>query len=389
MSVAIALAAKGANVVLLEKSSNFCEIGAGLQLSPNATSILDEWGLLNSLCKYAVRPDKLVLKAGRNGKVLVHMDVQAISQKRWKAPFITIHRSDLQTVLRAAVEKNPLIDFKADHEVISYSSSLDLGFTIKILHNKTIKVITSGMLIGCDGVWSHMRASLSERANFSGYIAWRATMAVEKLSGAFAKLNDPCGITIWMMRGKHFVFYPLRNGKIFNFVAVTHSKNSTSIWSKNKNRRKLILSCKGWNLAIANLIKEITQWTFWPIFKMPFPRFLGPSGEIFLGDASHAITPFAAQGAGMAVEDAAALASALSINTVSRSRALSLFDHERCNRLKDVARRGDFNQLVYHSSGPFAFARNIVMKNRSSEKFLIDLDWLYSYKASEFSQNAK
>ncbi|RCL04102.1 MAG: salicylate hydroxylase [Candidatus Tokpelaia sp. JSC189] len=385
MSVAIALAAKGINVTLFEKSSSLREVGVGLQLTPNVTSILREWGLLDNLYKHAVEFDRLDLKNGIDGKTLVHIDVQTISQKHWKAPYISIHRADLQTVLKAEIDKNPLIEFKADHEVISYEGSWDLGFATKILHNRTTKIILGQILIGCDGVWSPMRASFSERANFSGYIAWRTTMAAEKLSADFTQLNGPRIITIWMGKNGHFISYPLKNGGLFNFVAITRDKNLGSACSENGDRSKLLGFYKDWHSAITNVIRQAPQWTFWPLFKMPFPRFLGPSGEIFLGDASHAITPFAAQGAAMAIEDAAALASVFSINAMPTSQTFFLFDRERRKRLKAVAKRGDFNRFIYHASGPFAFARNMVMKIRPAEKFLTDLDWLYSYNATNFS----
>jgi len=387
MSAALALAAKGVQVTLFEKNARLHEVGAGLQLAPNATSLLRKWGLLDSLYNYAVEPDRLDLKNGKSGKTLVHMDIQAMSQKRWNAPYLTIHRADLQTVLKTAVDDNPLIDFKADHEVVSYGGSWDMGFAAKILHDKTTEIISGQTLIACDGVWSQMRASLSERAGFSGYIAWRATLAAEELPAAFVRANGPRTASAWMGKNGHFVSYPLKGGKIFNFIAITRGKSPGPTWSKDGDTNKLLGFYKGWHPAITDVIRQASQWTFWPLFKMPFPRFLGPSGEIFLGDASHAVTPFAAQGAAMAIEDAAALASALSITSLTKAEALSLFDYERRRRLKAVAKRGDFNRLVYHASGPFAFARNMVMKTRSAEKFLTDLDWLYGYNATSFSQN--
>jgi len=386
MSAAVALAAKGISVTLIERNSCLDEVGAGLQLAPNATSLLHAWGVLESLYDHAVEPDGIALKNGRTGRTLVHMDVQAISRKRWKAPYITIHRADLQTALKTEIDRNPLIDFKSGYDLISCSGSPATGFETEIMHDKTAGKISCPLLVCCDGVWSRMRANLSENAMFSGYIAWRATLVVEELPPEFFQVNGPKTVGAWMGENGHFVIYPLKGGRVFNFVAITRGQTSGPAWSKNGDTDTLLNSFDGWHPAITGVIRHARQWTFWPLFKMPFPRFLGPSEEIFLGDASHAVTPFAAQGATMAIEDAAALAAALSSVSLPRRKALSLFKSERCKRIKAVARRGDFNRLVYHASGPLAFARNLVMQARPAEKFLTDLDWLYGYDATEFWQ---
>jgi len=384
MSTALALAAKGIKAILLEKAPRPDEVGAGLQLAPNATCLLRAWGVLDNLYDHAVEPDGIDLKDGTSGKTLMHMNVQAISRKRWKAPYITVHRADLQTALKTAIDKNPLIDFKTGYEITSCSGSSNSGFEAEIIQGKIREKISGLLLASCDGVWSQMRANLSEQAVFSGYVAWRATLALEEIPATFLQTNGLKTVGVWTGKNGHFVAYPLKNGKVYNFVAIIHGQNPGPVWSKDGDNSILLDSFRDWYPAITDVINHVRQWTFWPLFKMPFPRFLGPSGEIFLGDASHAVTPFAAQGAAMAIEDAAAFAAALSDINLTRAEALALFKDERCKRLKAVARRGDFNRFVYHVSGPLAFARNLVMKIRPAEKFLTDLDWLYGYDATRF-----
>ncbi|AQS41513.1 MAG: Salicylate hydroxylase [Candidatus Tokpelaia hoelldobleri] len=390
MAAALALAGKGVKVQLFEKATQLSEVGAGVQIGPNATAQLNEWGVLDSVYTHAVEPEHLALRDGTSGKSLVEMDLYNTAYKRWgiadeqqRSPYFTIHRADLQSALYEGIKQDPLIDCRFGHEIVSYSGSAEAGFSLEVSHGETTETIQAPLLIGCDGVWSKMRARLGEKSVFSGYVAWRATIDATSLPLSFLNLINRQAVTAWMGPEGHFVTYPLRKGKIFNFVLITEGENIGETWSKKGDTAKLLHYFKGWNTALADIIKA-GGWTWWPLFKMPTVRFLGPDNEIFLGDASHAVTPFAAQGAAMALEDAAALAETVVRQDVPLLQALKLFDTERQKRLKAVARRGDFNRCVYHASGPVAFARNLVMKLRPADSFLSDLDWLYGYDSTAF-----
>lgn len=384
MSAALALAAKGFCVTVFEKAPRLHDVGAGFQLAPNTISTLREWGVLDTLYNNAAEPAGIDLKDGINGRTLMHMDIKAISRKRWQEPYLTIHRADLQGALQTAIAKNPLISLETGHEVVSCSGTAMSGFDIEVTQGKNIKKSAAPLLLCCDGVWSRLRARIGEQALFSGYIAWRATLAAEKIPPRFLHSGADTTVSVWMGKKGHFITYPLRGGRIYNFVAITRGQNPGASWSQKGKAEELLHCFAGWHPAVGDVIRQAPQWTFWPLFKMPFSRFLGPSGEIFLGDAAHAITPFAAQGAAMAIEDAAALAAALAAERLSQAQALARFDEERRKRLKAVARRSDFNRFVYHAAGPLALARNLVMKARPAEKFLADLDWLYGYDATHF-----
>lgn len=390
MAAALALASKGIRVQLFEKATQFSEVGAGVQIGPNATARLNDWGVLNPIYDYAVEPERLALRDGTSGKSLIAMDLSATTQQRrgiadkqQRSPYFTIHRADLQNALYEGVKQNPLIECRFGHEIVSYSGSVESGFSLQVSYSETTETIQTPLLIGCDGVWSKMRALLGEKSVFSGYVAWRATIDTTGLPLSFLNLIDRQAVTAWVGPKGHFVTYPLRKGKVFNFVLITEGKNIGETWSKKGDTAKLLHYFKSWNTALTDIIKA-GDWTYWPLFKMPTVRFLGPGNEIFLGDASHAVTPFAAQGAAMAFEDAAALAETLTRQDVLLLQSLKFFDSERQKRLKAVARRGDFNRFVYHASGPVALARNLVMKLRPPDSFLSDLDWLYGYDSTAF-----
>jgi len=316
MSAAIALANKGIKVTLLEKEPYPHEAGAGIQLAPNATSLLHAWGVLDSLYEDAVEPDKISLKDGRTSHTLMQMAICSLSRQRWKAPYITIHRADLQTALKKVVDRIPLITFKAGHEIVSYAGSALSGFRIKILHGHTTSEISTPCLINCDGIRSKMRKKLSEQAIFSGYTAWRTTLMIRQGLPVFLDIDDSNIVCVWMGANGHFITYPLKNGQYYNFVAITMREHDPhSMKHSGKVGGDMLVSFfKGWHPTVVDMIQHVQKWTCCPIFHMPFPRFFGPAGEIFLGDASHALTPFTAQGAAMAIEDAAALAHALAVN---------------------------------------------------------------------------
>ncbi|WP_375629424.1 FAD-binding protein [Bartonella sp. TT67HLJMS] len=392
LSTALALAHKGIASTIIEKCKQLETIGAGIQLTPNATSILARWELLNKLTEVATIPHFLELKDGLSLKIHLRAHLINLTEKYWKAPYMTIHRAALQKILYDAVIENPLIKYKAGETIVSSTQS---ATNIKI---KTIKIDTTTeqlhstpLLIGCDGVWSTLRqqSPFHERANFSGFIAWRATTTFDNLPQKFrSSLQNMKTITAWMGPQNHLVVYPIQSSeKIFNFVAITHGENSKEGWAHKGDKEKLKSLFKGWNSKILQIFDHIDEWSYWPLFQMKQNRFIGLERQVFVGDCAHAALPFAAQGAAMAIEDAATLAEALSLKNFSLTKALSLYETTRTPRIVAVKKRGDFNRLAYHATGPIAIARNLMMKIRTPESIMSDLNWLYMYDAMNSIKN--
>lgn len=146
-------------------------------------------------------------------------------------------------------------------------------------------------------------------------------------------------------------------------------------------KEKLLSLFNDWNPQILQIFDNIGEWSYWPLFQMKYNRFLGLKQQVFVGDCAHAALPFAAQGAAMAIEDAAILAEVLSMNNLSLTEAISLYEKIRKPRITAVKKRGNFNRLVYHATGPVAIMRNLITKIRSPESIMSDLDWLYNYDA--------
>lgn len=392
LSTALALAHKGIASTIIEKCKQLETIGAGIQLTPNATSILAHWKLLNKLTEVAIIPDFLELKDGISLKTRLHAHLINLTEKYWKAPYMTIHRAALQKILYNAVIENPLIQYKAGETIISSThSATNIKITTTKTDTATKQLYSTPLLIGCDGVWSTLRqqSPFYEKASFSGFIAWRATTTCDNLPQSFrSSLHNMKTITAWMGPNNHLVVYPLQSSeKIFNFVAITHGENSREGWAHKGDKEKLKSLFKDWNSKILQIFDHIDEWRYWPLFHMKQNRFLGLERQVFVGDCAHAALPFAAQGAAMAIEDAATLAEALSLKDLSLTKALSLYEKTRTPRLEKVKKRANFNRLSYHATGPIAIARNFMMKIRTPESIMSSLHWLYRYDAINSIKN--
>ncbi|KAA6204845.1 MAG: hypothetical protein DU429_00480 [Candidatus Tokpelaia sp.] len=409
MAAALALAAHNIPSTLYEKSSVLQEVGAGLQLAPNATRLLDKLGLLAALTPLAAEPDFINLNHADSGKILLHLPIKAMAEQYWHAPYLTIHRADLQKVLKENIDKNPLIHYYGSHSVNQVRGNAQTGFQVDIVtlqeeqeksqataepQQNSVETLSARCVICCDGVWSRLRAACcGEKARFSSYIAWRSTLERQNLPADFAGGGVLDSVSAYMSKDSHFIIYPLRQGAVYNFVIITKGKNIGDKWSQQGDKEQLLQLFNGKNPLLRAVIDQAPSWLCWPLFQMPFPRFSNANGVIFLGDAAHAVTPFSAQGAAQAIEDACALAQFIATGLRQRESAdnaaeLSRFSALREQRLKAVAGRGDFNRFVYHLSGPAAFIRNQYMRLRPQRRFLSDLDWLYGYDAvAPFSES--
>ncbi|KXF77715.1 salicylate hydroxylase [Paramesorhizobium deserti] len=387
LTAALALAAKGFEIIIFEKAPRLSEVGAGLQLAPNATRLLTRLGVLDRLLPQAVTPDALYLQDGARGTTLLRMALGDAAETRWHAPYLVCHRADLQAALIAAVHAHPAISIRLGSNVISHEAGKD-GATVRIDAGDRIEEHHGTMLLACDGVWSARRAAVEHdrSAAFTGYIAWRASLAAEALPEALrAALPEVNSVSAWLGRGVHFIVYPVKAGKFFNFVAITKGRDPGREWSSRGDSLALAAAFSGWHTAIHAVIGAAAeQWTFWPLFQIDRPRFLLNERTVLLGDAAHAMTPFAAQGAAMAIEDACALAAALGGDAVDWPAALSRFNEERLARIASVARRGSLNRFAYHAAGPLALGRNMLLRSRPPERFIADLDWLYGYDGTGF-----
>lgn len=371
LTAALCLARRGFEVDIIERATALTEVGAGLQLSPNASRILIELGLLAELEAYWSEPERIGLVDGVSLSPLASVSAGAFARRRWHAPYAVMHRASLQKVLLAAVEAEP-------------RCRLQLGCHIDDPDEQTIITLTGrrpDIIVGADGIWSRLRNGVpgAGRVRFSGNVAWRMTLARDTAAG----LLKPNQVTAFLGPRAHLVAYPLREVDGFNLVAIIEGKETDAVWvgkDSDKRRQDCLNAFSSWNAGIRSLLEMAAAPTYWPLCTVDDGAWQDGRKTVLIGDAAHAMTPFAAQGAAMAIEDAFELSDCLATG-IDIPKALAAFEARRRPRIARVRRRAAFNHFAYHARGPLRLGRDIVLKLKGPDALAADLDWLYGYGA--------
>ncbi len=372
LTAALALARKGISSDIIEQAPQLGEVGAGLQLSPNATRVLASLGVLSDLEQHWLEPNAISLVSGTDLRHLASVPAGNFARKRWGYPYGVLHRSTLQQALLRAVLNQPLC-------------RLHLGQRVQGIGSEALGSITGrkpDFVIGADGAWSVARDAIpgSPAVSFSGNIAWRFTISQ---SGAPSFLSRN-GVTAYLGAKAHLVSYPLKEIDGFNLVAIAAGTKSDESWAIDADaaRRAMLLEqFSGWHRDIRTTLAGTEQPTFWPLYEASDGNWHNGRDTVLIGDAAHAMMPFSAQGAAMAIEDAFSLAAHVARAPVPL--ALATFSTERKARAARVKARGDFNRFAYHARGPFRIGRDIVLSLRPAEKLAADLDWLYGHRIGD------
>lgn len=383
LTAALALAARGFRIVVLEKAEQLEEVGAGLQLSPNASRVLVELGLTERLKLRAVTPEALCIMSARAGGEVLRMPLGEAASARAGAPYWVVHRADLQSALAGAVVDHPDIDLKlgATFEDVAPHAK---GLTVVHRSGTIRRSDLASALIGADGVWSTVRQHLfpEVQPRFSGLIAWRGTLDATQLPKDFTARR----VQLWMGPNAHLVAYPIAGGRQINVVAVLPGTWNRPGWSTQGDPFEVMdaFAAPRWPPAARMMLTAVDNWRKWALFGVPdgCPWSQGPVA--LLGDAVHAMLPFAAQGAGMAIEDAAVLAQHLSPeaagSTAGIAAALKQYGRARQARVRRVQRTARQQGRIYHLSGPLAIARDLAIRALGPERMLARQDWIYGWR---------
>lgn len=370
LTAALSLARHGIRSEIFEQAEALTEVGAGLQISPNASRILDTLGVLDRLRPVWLEPEEVRLVSGSSLKPVASVPCGSFAKTRWDAPYGAAHRATLQKALLDAVENQALC-------------TLRLGQHIDIKSKKALEEIAGqefDLVIGADGVWSKARGLVPDAPSplFSGNIAWRFSID----EAAAPAVLDKANVTAFLGSSSHLVCYPIRENKTFNIVAIVSGSSASRDWDAAGNkaqRDQMLRGFAGWNSQILRMLEGQEQASFWPLYEMKAGRWHNGSDTILIGDAAHAMMPFAAQGAAMAIEDAFELAGMLA--TRSPAETFELFEKRRGPRIARLKQRAAFNQFAYHARGPIRLARDLVLSLRPPQSLAADMDWIYGYRA--------
>ena len=371
LAAALALAREGAAVSVLERAPVLGEVGAGLQLSPNAMRLLFRWGLEDEVRRIGFAPASADIRDCAGG-LLLSTPLGSFAERRWGAPYVQAHRADLHAVLLAAAQAAG-VQVRVDSPLAAFEAQ---GAEVRL--QVVGETLQADVLIGADGIHSRVRAGLAgERpARFTGQIAWRGLVEADRLQPG---LIAPAA-TVWTGHGAHFVHYFVRGGALVNFVGFTPADAwAEESWTTDAAPGEIAAAFAGWPEPVRTLLAAQARagnagWRS-AVHDRPFRPGWASGRLALLGDAAHPMVPYLAQGAGMAVEDAEALTRHLA-RANDPERALLAYAHERHARVRRVQAWATRNGSVFHLPGP---VRRAAFAAAGLGRPGARLDWLYGY----------
>ena len=344
LTAAICLRQIGWDVKVFETAPLSTEIGAGIQISPNGVKILQEIGVMRLLEESLFEPDSIEIRLGKSGRKLVQLPMKDVAADRWGARYVQIHRSDLIVGLNNRLAQLSPNSVETGSEVVSFDDRANTAI-IKLQNGKTHE---ADLVVGADGIHSTIRKQMfgAEKARFTGNVAWRAVIPVERLGGL---VPPPTGC-IWAGKQRHAVTTRIRSGQTVNFVGIVeHSDWKIEGWKIEGQRADALADFKDWNPTITNLIKKAESLHKWALFdRAPLPHW--HTGHVaLLGDAAHPMLPSMAQGAVQSMEDAYILAQSVASSSSSHiPSACNDYFQKRIRRTTKVQKVSMKNLNLFH-----------------------------------------
>ena len=377
LAATLALARQGVPLTVVEQAHAYGEVGAGLQLGPNAVRVLADWGLRDALDAVAAWPEALQVRDASRGHELGHLRLGADMMRRHGQPYACLHRADLHALLLQAVRAHGGVQWRLATRVASVTERND---SVKVrLDNGEVAI--GPALVGCDGLWSRVRHAVVDTLPPvpTGHLAYRGLVAASALPVA---LRVP-RVLVWLGPRLHVVHYPVRGGDAFNLVAVVHAHGflprDAQSWSEPATRADLQAALGPVHAELAGWLDAVPTWTRWVLHdRAPLSGPHGMAGGriALLGDAAHPMRPYLAQGAAMALEDAWALGRVVADPALTDwPQRFERYAALRWARNAQVQRRSRRNGTVFHARGPLRWARNAAMALLGER--LLDNAWLY------------
>ena len=375
LAAAIGIARAGYAVQVLEKAQEFAEIGAGIQLGPNAFPPMKILGIAERALRNAVYIDRLVMMDAVSGEQVAAIPLGEDFRRHFGNPYVVIHRADLHAPLLDACRADPRISLHAGHELLDFSQD-DAGVTVRCANGS---VFSGCALLGADGVRSRVREAIvgDGGPKISGHVAYRAVLPIEQMPEQL-RWN---AAALWAGPRCHFVHYPLRGNKLFNIVATFHSEQyTTERHNEPGDRDELLARFEHLPPLPRSILEKSDGWRRWVLGDRD-PVDNWSRGKVtLLGDAAHATYQYFAQGAVMALEDAVCLMRCVAACAGDLPTAFLNYQEQRIARTaRIVLSSRALGQYFYHPAGVERLVRNQMLGSKSPEDFYRGLDWIYGY----------
>lgn len=362
LAAGLGLARIGKPAHIMEKAPDFEEVGAGLQLGPNAVRALQWLGAWDAVAPHCVAPAEIHVRDGLSGKILQRIPLGARFEQRFGAPYRVAHRADLQNALLESVRSKPGIKLQNNAEVTNVSIA---ETTLSLKSGKSLK---GEAIIAADGVHSELRKLLIGQPgkNAIGHMLHRGLTPIASVR---ASVNIDV-VTLWLCPGGHVVHYAVSNWRHFNIVAAVED-SKISLWTAFQG------ACQ----PLADILDLKIKWTKWPALDFDPVENWSRNRMVLIGDAAHASLPYLAQGAAMALEDACVLVGTIK-NTGELESAFQDFSKLRFKRAGAIQKRSRQLGGIYHAAGAVRLARNILLSATPTHSFTRRLSWIYDWKVS-------
>lgn len=374
IATALALAGHGIASEVFERRAAFPEEGAGIQIGPNGTRILQRLGVAEFLQPRAATPDCLSVRESKSGRELTRLPLGAWIARRHGAPYWTAHRRDLHAALRQRAEADPLIELRTGVEIVSFTQHND-GVTAT---GSGGEVSNASALVCADGLWSNLRNQVAPGAAAQpvGKVAYRCVIP----AGNIPSEITPDAVHIWLAPGAHVVHYPVNAGHDIALVVIGDDTMRERGWDTAASADTVHEKVRDYAPPLQALIAKAEAWRCWSLYRMPPLERWSNGHATLLGDAAHPVLPFLAQGAVLALEDAMTLAASLADRKSTVEASLQNYEHARRQRAYRVTEASQRNGVIYHMPGPAALARNTTMRLAPPERVMARFDWLYGWR---------
>ncbi|CAP40841.1 3-hydroxybenzoate 6-monooxygenase [Bordetella petrii] len=373
LAAALALTRQGIAVQLLEQASHIGEIGAGIQLGPNAFAALDALGVGQTARGRAVFTDHIIMMDAVDAQEVVRIDTGEAFRQRFGGPYAVIHRADIHLSILEAVQRDPLIQFHTSTQITGLRQD---GAQVEVQDAQGRRYRADAVL-GCDGVKSVIRDHLvGDAARVTGHVVYRAVVERDNMPEEL-RINAP---VLWAGPRCHLVHYPLRGGQQYNLVVTFHSREQEEWGVRDGSKEEVLSYFQGVHPRPHQMLDRPTSWRRWATAdREPVERW-GEGRATLLGDAAHPMTQYMAQGACMALEDAATLGQAVKACDGDLPAAFRLYESVRIPRSARVVWSTREMGRIYHAQGVERQVRNSLWKDKTQEQFYDRLQWLYGWK---------